>query len=310
MRSDAQLTRLLRLVPFLSSRPGITVASTAEAFNVSARQIIRDLEVLQYCGLPGGYFDDLFDVDIEAVREQGVIDFRNAEVLSRPLRLRPAEAASLLAALRLVVDVAGESEAAASALAKLESAVGAGDEPVRVTVAPSDPGLRARLSEAIAGARVVRLTYRKPALQGESVADVEPSGVRLVDGYSYLDAWSRPRQAWRSYRLDRIVAASTLDEVFEPRGGQPAGWFDDVSERLTVTVAPAGNWIAEYYPTTAVEQTPEGLRVTFPVASREWAIGLLLRLGDAVVAVSDASVVDDTRARAAEALAHYRDPVG
>ena len=102
MRSDAQLTRLLRLVPYLAANQGVSVDEAAAAFTTTPKQIVRDLEVLQFCGLPGGYFDDLFDVDIDAVREEGHIDFRNADVLARPLRLRPDEAASLLAALRLV----------------------------------------------------------------------------------------------------------------------------------------------------------------------------------------------------------------
>nr|WP_269452234.1 hypothetical protein [Tessaracoccus coleopterorum] len=82
--------------------------------------------------------------------------------MSRPLRLRTAEAASLLAALRLVVDVAGQSEAAASALAKLEAAVGVDDDKLQVAVEPSDPGHRAALDGAVSARNVVRLRYRKP----------------------------------------------------------------------------------------------------------------------------------------------------
>ena len=309
MRSDEQLTRLLRLVPYLSKRPGVEVGSVATAFGVDERQIIRDLEVLQFCGLPGGYIDDLFDVDIEAVRDEGRIDFRNAEVLSRPLRLRTAEAASLLAALRLVVDVAGQSEAAASALAKLEAAVGVDDDKVRVTVEPSDPGHRAALEAAIANSRVVRLTYRKPRSAGTSSADLEPAALRLVDGFTYLDAWSRPREAWRSFRLDRIVAVEPLPESFRPRGGPTAGWFDDVPRRLSITVTRAAAWIAEYYPTTAFDDRGGEVDVTFPVASEEWAVGLLLRLGDQVLSVSDPALHEAARARAEEALEHYRAPV-
>ncbi|HJE51033.1 MAG TPA: WYL domain-containing protein, partial [Tessaracoccus flavescens] len=103
MRSEEQLARLLRMVPFLSSNPGVTTDEVAEAFGVTPRQVLKDLDVLQFCGLPGYLYDDLFDVDVEAVRETGTIHFRNADVLARPLRLRPAEAASLLTALRLVV---------------------------------------------------------------------------------------------------------------------------------------------------------------------------------------------------------------
>lgn len=305
MRSEQQLARLLRMVPFLAARPGIEVSTVAATFGVTAAQIIRDLEVLQFCGLPGGYFDDLFDVDIEAVREEGRIDFRNADVLSRPLRLRTAEAASLLAALRLVVEVAGASEAAASALRKLEAAVGADPDPVMVKVEPSDPAMRSTIAAAIDAQLVLRLSYRRTGASQET-ADVEPVRIRLVDGYSYLDAWSRRRDAWRSFRLDRITGASALSEQFEPRQPPTLDWFDNVSERLSITVQPSAAWVGEFYPTTSIERLADRVVITFPVATREWAIGLVLRLGDAVLEVSDQELFGQARERAREALAHYR----
>ena len=305
MRSDAQLTRLLRLVPYLAANQGVSVDEAAAAFTTTPKQIVRDLEVLQFCGLPGGYFDDLFDVDIDAVREEGHIDFRNADVLARPLRLRPDEAASLLAALRLVVEVAGGSEAALSALHKLEAAVEDGADGLSVAVAPTDPEHRSALTAAAAGHRVVRLTYRAGGRTGTTVADVEPARVRLVDGFAYLDAWSRSRGAWRSFRLDRVEAVETLAEEFSPRGDPPEGWFDDVARQLTLTVTRRAAWIAEYYPTTSVEPDGDALRVTFPVASPDWAAALVLRLGDAVLDVSDDAVSALARERAAAALALY-----
>ena len=304
MRSEEQLTRLLRMVPYLSSRPGVTTAEVGEAFGIPPRQVLRDLEVLQFCGLPGYLYDDLFDVDVEAVRQTGSIHFRNADVLARPLRLRPAEAAGLLAALKLVVEVAGESDAALSALAKLEAAVGGGSQ-VSVAVTPTDPTIRGILTEAIAQRRVVRLTYRSSSRPGESVAEVEPARLRLVDGSTYLDAWSRPREAWRSFRLDRIVDAEVLDERAGDRGEPRSDWFEDVADELTLVVTPHGRWIAEYYPTTAVEEHGDDVAVTFPVASFDWAVALVLRLGRDVVSVSDDRVAQAAREKAAQALAHY-----
>ena len=107
MRAEEQVARMLRMVPYLSAHQGVAVAEVARVFGTTPAQVVRDLEVLQFCGLPGGYYDDLFDVDIEAAREEGHVYFRNAEVLRRPLRLRPVGAAGVPAALRLVVEVAG-----------------------------------------------------------------------------------------------------------------------------------------------------------------------------------------------------------
>lgn len=307
MRSEEQLARLLRMVPYLSAHQGVTTEAVAEAFGTTPRQVIRDLEILQFCGLPGGYYDDLFDVDIEGVRDHGHIYFRNADVLARPLRLRPAEAASLVAALHLVVELAGESAAASSALAKLTSAIGDAGTQLAVTVAASDPSHRAALVAAREAGRVVRLTYRTPGRPGISTAEVEPVRLRLVDGFTYLDAWSLTRGAWRSYRLDRIELVEPLETPSQHRGEPPSTWFEDAALRLTITVTRDAAWIVEYYPTTAVEDLGSNLRVTFPVASMSWAAALVLRLGDSVVEVSDDAVVGAAREQAAAALALYAD---
>lgn len=298
------------MVPYLSAHQGVTATEVARVFGTTPGQVVKDLEVLQFCGLPGGYYDDLFDVDIESAREDGHIFFRNADVLGRPLRLRPAEAAGLLAALRVVVEVAADSAAARSALAKLEAAVGGEVRGVSVAVAPSDPGHRAALAAAIAGRLAVRLTYRTPGRAGTSEAVVEPARLRFVDGYSYVDAWSRPRDAWRSFRLDRVEAVDELGEPAPDRGDPPSSWFGDAAAQLTLTLAPSARWVAEYYPTTSVVDEGERLTVTFPVASLQWAVALLLRLGPQVLSVSDATVLDAARRRASAALELYGDSVG
>ena len=53
--STAQrLPRLLALVPYLLSRPGIRISEAAADFGVSEQQLRRDLELLWMCGLPCG----------------------------------------------------------------------------------------------------------------------------------------------------------------------------------------------------------------------------------------------------------------
>ena len=210
-----------------------------------------------------------------------------------------------LAALGLVVEAGGASDAAASALAKLRAAVGDVDLPLSVAVAPTDPGHREALTVAIAERRVVRLEYTTASRPEPSTALVEPARLRLVDGYTYLDAWSLTRDRWRSYRLDRIVAVEPLEERFNERDDPPTAWFEDATGRLTLVVRPAARWIAEYYPTLEVADEGRWLRVTFPVASLDWAARLVLRLGADVVEVRDDAVRDASRALAREALRAY-----
>ena len=47
-----RLQRVLALVPWILAHPGVTLAELATRFEVSERELERDLELLPMCGLP------------------------------------------------------------------------------------------------------------------------------------------------------------------------------------------------------------------------------------------------------------------
>ena len=112
-------------------------------------------------------------------------------------------------------------------------------------------------------------------------------------------------------RIENLREASDQTNSYnKPRykinksGYKGVSWHK-ASSSWTLTVTRRAAWIAEYYPTTSVEPDGDALRVTFPVASPDWAAALVLRLGDAVLDVSDDAVSALARERAAAALALY-----
>jgi len=314
MTSAAQVPRLLALVPYLQAHPDAGVADTARVFGVSARQLVADLKVLWYCGLPGGLPGDLIEIDMDGVESEGRIRLTNAEYLSRPLRFSLDEALSLVVALRALREIAEESlaPAVASALAKLEAVVGGAEvPPVAVTLAGGDAGVRARLGDALASGVAVRLDYQgagKPATRPL----VDPARVVARDGYGYLDAWSRERGAWRRYRLDRIAAVELTDEPVGDHGAPPddeGRWLDHRpdADLVTLTLAPAARWVTEYHPMESVTPTPDGGAVaSLRVADPAWFRTLLLRLGPEVLAVDPPEAAAEAGRAAAEALERYR----
>lgn len=303
MNSNTQLRRLLNLVPYLQQHQGVSVDQVAADFGVLPKQVIRDLEVLQFCGLPEGMYDDLFDVDLPGAESDGHIFFRNGDVLDRPMRLRYSEAASLLLALDMLVEISGGSQETTEARRKIREVIGEVQLPAEVAVSAGDSQQMQLLSRAIAEHRALRLDYLGSG--GPSAPVVEPHQLRIVEGFTYLDAWSRTRNAWRSYRLDRIADLVVLEEAFEPRDKPAGDWFDDVESDLTITVTPQAAWVAEYYPISARESLDHGMQVTFPVSSPSWATSLLLRLGDQVVAVEDTQFATQASEEASRALSNY-----
>lgn len=312
MTSSDQVNRLLALVPYLSAHPDADLVTTASVFGVSADQLLADLNVLWYCGLPGGMPGDLIEVDMEAVADSGRIRLSNADYLTRPTRFSPDEATSLMVALRAVREIASGEVAAGieSALAKLEQAAGtAAPPPLSVAVAGGSADVRSELAAAIEAGTVVELDYTDAGL-APSTPQVLPVKLIVRDGIAYLQAWSLDRAAWRTYRLERISQLRTTEASTLPVGEPPEfgpGWLEQLPDaaRVGLKLRPAAAWIAEYYPTQQVRRLQRYLEVDLLVADPAWLNSLLLRLGPDVLAVEPPQAAAGARAAALDALSAY-----
>ncbi len=312
MTSADQVARLLALVPYLQSHPDAELGPTAAVFGVTTEQLLADLDVLWYCGLPGGLPGDLIEIDMDTVAELGRIRLTNAEYLSRPMRFTPDEATSLVVALRAVRELAGGGLAGAvdTALAKLEQAAGtAGAVTPQVAVAGGTGEIREQLATAIEAAGRVELDYTDSG-HAPSTPLVDPARLLVRDGYGYLQAWSLDRGAWRTYRLDRIGAVRATGQQASSHGEPPEfgpGWLEQRPEAAEVTLrlSPEAAWITEYYPIRAVRRLEGAIEVDLLVADPAWLRSLLLRLGGGVLAVQPPEAAAGARDAAVEALAAY-----
>ena len=306
-----QVARLLTLVPYLHTRGEVRLDEAARALGVPPAQLVSDLKVLLMCGLPGGYPDDLIDVDLDALEGSDgdqVLRVSNADYLARPLRLSPTEASAMIVALRALRAGTGDAtrEVVDRALAKLEQAAadGPGDpegpgalrvDPGADAVDPDRAELIVLLRDATTRRRQVRMRYYVPTRDEQSERIVDPRGVVPHGDHDYLDAWCHSADAPRLFRLDRIADVEVLDSpvptpVVAPRdlGG---GFFDPASDVTTATLrlAPAAQWVVEYYPVARVAPLSDGrLEVDLLVADPRWLTRLLLRLAPHAEVVSPA----------------------
>jgi len=321
--AKGQVARLLALVPYLHAHGMVSVDEAAAHLGVSRKQVAKDLRVLFMCGLPGGYPDDLIDVDLDALDDpdDAVIRISNADYLARPMRLSPTEATALIVALRALRDGADSEETREvvdRAMAKLERAAAEGaarDAPVEAVAEAPDPALTAlsrRLGEAADRGVQVRLEYWVPARDEVSTRVVDPRGVVSHRGQAYLDAWCHSAEAPRLFRLDRVRAAEVLDTpVVTPSTGPrdlSDGLFDqaDSLEAVTLRIEPDARWVAEYYPVEVVRTLPDGaLEGRLAVADERWLVRLLLRLAPAVSVTEPTAYADAFTSRAHETLGLY-----
>ncbi len=312
-----QVARLLALVPYLLARGEVRLDDAAAHFGTDAEQIERDLRLLFMTGVAPGLPGDLIEVDLEALEGDRIIRVDNADYLARPVRFSPAEATSLVVALRTMVESAPEEarDVIERTLAKLEEAAGQdGEGLLRLHVSPTPLETSAVvpvLESAIAHGHQAEITYYVPSRDQESQRVVDPRGLARVEDRLYLDAWCHTAQGDRAFRVDRILAATELETGVTDPGSRArdltGGWFTD-AETTTVTLrlAPPARWVTEYYQVTAQRPGPDGtVDVDLEVASEQWVQSLLFRLSPHATLLAPAHYADTFAAAARATLRLY-----
>lgn len=315
MRSSDQLARLLTLVPYLQSHPGLTVADLAEHYGTTSKRIQAELTLLWMCG-PSSMPGDQIEFNMDDIEAGGAIEVSNADYLTRPMRFSQEEAFALVVALHAIAEVvtSEQAQAVASALAKLEALIGQRGAPrVAVRVAGGDQGVRAIILDAIESGTRLRLTYDGVSRGRTTEPVVDPVEIAVRDGAAYLRAWSLDRGDWRTYRLERVVQAEPTGDPVSDHGELPAltqTWFDGRATVVPVVLdlASSSRWLAEYDPVDSVSELPGGgVRATFPLVDPAWLTHRLLQLGDQVRLVSPIEAGDEAVRAARAGLELYLD---
>ncbi|MQA13555.1 MAG: WYL domain-containing protein [Pseudonocardiaceae bacterium] len=309
-----RLPRLLALVPYLLGRPGVPIDEAAADFDVTPRQLRRDLELLWMCGLPGYGPGDLIDLSFEG--ETVTVTFDAG--MRRPLRPSAAEATALVVALRALAETPGVVDAGAvrRALAKIESAAGhaTGQQAVVVGLATREEAALTSVRDALDRRRALWTRYYTASRDAVSERTVDPMRLLLVEGHSYLEAWCRSAEAVRLFRLDRIDHVTVLDEpAVPPSHARPtdvsAGLFraEPDQQVAVLTLAPDARWVAEYYPVEDVEGAEGGAAtVRMRYADTQWMVRLVLGLGGDASVLEPAELADAVSERARAAVRRSR----
>lgn len=300
------MRRLLAIVPWIATADGPRIVDVCARFGITERELLADVDLLQYCGVYPFTADVLMEVRLEGDR----IWIQYADWFDRPLRLTPEEALTLVASGRAVLAVPGSDPQGplARGLDKLADALGVDvDEAIDVHLGNVPAGMLETISGALAQHRQVELDYYTYGRDARTRRVIEPWDVYAADGEWYVQAWCHAAQAERLFRLDRIRAVSVLETTYElPEALPPRRTFAPAadSERVVLDLEPWARWVAGQYPMESVEELGEGrLRVTMVIDERPWLERLLLRLGHGATVVEGDPSVGPLAAR--RVLARY-----
>lgn len=291
MSATDAVQRLLVLVPWLLERPGAHVDEAAAAVASDRATVLDDLQLLNFCGLPGRLGGDLFEVELVGDR----ILLHLAPTFDRPLRPSREEALRLVLSLDHVAAVLGdELPGLDDALAVVRSAAGV---PAGVRAAPEPATAQlAPLRRAVTEEQGVVLRYRGRADATPREREVDPWELLLHRGTWYLHAHDHEADDLRTFRLDRVEDVRPTGHavrVPRPSGSLPTPAYQPGPDDTTVQleVAPAGHWVLDLLDGADVTHTEDGTTsVTVATDAPRWIVALVLAARGAVTVISPAAV--------------------
>ncbi len=301
-KTTGRINRLLAMLPWVIANPGSSVDEVCERFGYRRSDLIKDLNTVFVCGLPGYGPGDLMDASIDD--DEIVVEM--ADYFSRPLRLTAPEALGILASGKAVQSAGSGGDALDRAILKLEGMLlPEGADAVVVDI--PEPPLVGELRTAATEGSVMQIDHTSVASGAARIRDIEPWAVFTTLGNWYVSGFCRSADAERVFRIDRIRTVTPTGERFTPNPTPHDASIrytpgdDDV--HVTIRLFGDARWVADYYPVDVIDDGPEVMTIQMSVGDAAVAARLLIRLGSTAEVVEGSTAANaaaDLRARILE----------
>ena len=287
--ASARARRLLTLLPFLRDRRTIALAELAAAMGTDERTIAEDLTVLSLCGGderdPGQLIGVWVEDDVAEV-------FADLPALERPVRLTPAEARAVAAALQTVgIDPLSPLVGRLTQFAERSVGLEEIASTVRTAMAPGGhAAVIAALDVAAEQGVAVRIGYASAQSGDETSRVVHPYALYRWRDSWYLVAYCESTGEQRTFRVDRITSVEMTGRHFERPAGlgvsaSPLPALDELPRAIVRFASDAPDLNDRDWPGAVFERAADGsVTASVPFAGTSWiARRVAARLGAAEV---------------------------
>lgn len=289
--------RLIDLVPYLLNHPGASLKGVATEFGITTTELIKDLDLLFMCGLPGYTPLELIDLSVE----DGFVSLRDPQNLDAPRRFSQTEALVIrvaLSALEELLPVSKRSKI--KALREKISKLYTNEVPAGALFFESDIE-RSKMNvieEAISSGTKLLISYLSPVKS--QITDRKISILRIVPEArrTLLEAWCDASQGIRTFNLANIKAITLTTEPAES-GLVNTGENDHFRATISLTKD------SSFYLDNQDQLQADGAAYSINLFQSEWLIrNALAESGDLIVRTPD-WLRDQVKARSEEALRNY-----
>ena len=206
--------RLLDLVPYIVAHPGISITELAKEFSISRDEVLKDLNLLFLCGLPGYTPLELIDISFD---EESVV-IRDPQNLASPRNLNESEALIARIALAALEESTPKTSAAYPQIVALREKIAkafSSSIPASAITFTLDKE-RATL-EAIEGAIKqeldLEITYNNVTKDSSSRRSITPISIIAEDKRTLVSAYCHSAKGLRTFNLAQISEVSTKERI-------------------------------------------------------------------------------------------------
>lgn len=284
-----QESRLFKILYYLLNTGHASAPELAQELEVSVRTIYRDIEALSGAGIPvftetgrngGIYLMDSFTLDRTVLSREEKQEILSA--LQNTSAIPDMENSEILRKL--------------SALFQMQSDTWLEVDYTRWGDKQSDKVKFDSLKSAILQRRCVRISYASSHAQ-TTERIIHPLKLLYKGRSWYLKAYCTKRQAFRLFKINRILSMEVLGETFpycsfpETDEASPAAYEQQVT--LCFPSAMAYRVYDEFSPEQVTLQDDSTLLVCAKMPVDEWLIGFLLSFGPNVTVLSPIDLKKD-----------------
>jgi len=285
LKATEKLERLLSMIPWIMDNDGPTLKVLTKRFGYPEDHLLSDLTKVLFMVGPYPHTPDTL---IDVLVEDGRVWIEQADWLSRPVRLTPEQAFSILRKAKAMELIIGDTDSndLRSAIRKIEASLGQSRKTFDVDIPELSNNIATTIQLAIGTGTQIEILYYAYSQDQRSDRTVHPIQIISRDSNQYLYAYCEKANDFRHFRLDRILNAelnpnpsSPPKEKAEAVSGNEIWDFEEPNSLVTLKVHSEDSWIASTYPVERISPTQDGfLEVDLYVTGVAWLRRLLLRL--------------------------------
>jgi len=218
--------RLLDLVPFVVNNQGITISELASRFSVTREEIVKDLNLLFLCGLPGYTPLELIDLSLE----DDVVVIRDPQNLSLPRNFNYSESIVLRIALAALQEIILKSDpryvTLSNLIRKLEDTYSAEipSEAFHIEIEKDKIALEIA-RQALDQGLDLNIKYLNRTKDEVTERRISPQRIRANENKIQLDGYCHLSNDSRTFNLNQILEIKLLPKSQSPEPAHASEGF-------------------------------------------------------------------------------------